>query len=135
MKTPCTKAARFRKRYKNSQSKNLDLPALKNEKIATAFKEQTLNNLATIDREQSNTVINDMLVKSINETANNTIPLKSYLKFYQPWHEDENLKQLYRQKNEYITKSKDSNKLKALKKIIRLRPRYLQNEYLKMKLN
>ena len=45
MKTPSTKAVRFRKRYKKTQSKKLDLTALQNENIATAFKEQTMNNL------------------------------------------------------------------------------------------
>ena len=71
VKTRSTKAAIFRKRHKKTQSKKLDLTALQNENIATAFKEQTLNNLSTIDTEQDNTNINETFVKSINETADN----------------------------------------------------------------
>ena len=52
-------------------------------------------------------------------------------KLYQPWQDDEKLKQLYQQKIEYIIKFPNSNKLKTIKKKIRLRARYLQNEYLK----
>ena len=109
MKTPSTKEARFRKRHKKTQSKKLGLTALQNENIATAFKEQTLYNLSTIDTEQDNTNINEILVKSINETADNVLPLKSKSKPYQPWHDDEKLKQLYQQKDENIIKFPNSN--------------------------
>ena len=91
------------------ETKKLDLTALRNENIATAFKEQTLNNLSTIDTEQDNTNINEILVKSINETADNVLPLKSKSKPYQPWHDDEKLKQLYQQKDENIIKFPNSN--------------------------
>ncbi|XP_066926178.1 uncharacterized protein [Clytia hemisphaerica] len=48
-----------------------------------------------------------------------------------PWHDDEKLKQLYQEKDELLAKFPDSNKLKAMKKKIRLRARFLRNEYLK----
>ena len=59
------------------------------------------------------------------------LSLKTKSKLYQPWHDDEKLKQLYQQKDEYIIKFPNSNKLKAIKKNIRLRARHLQNECLK----
>ena len=98
------------------ETKKLDLTALLNENIATAFKEQTLNILSTINTEQDNTNINKTFVKSISETADNVLPLKTKSKLYQTWHDDEKLKQLYQQKDEYIIEFPNSNKLKAIKK-------------------
>ena len=131
IETPCTKRARFKHRQKTTRSVKLDLAALKNDNIATAFKDQSLTALATIDKEQNNTSINEAFVTLINEAASNTLPPKTNSKLFQPWHDDKKLKQLYQQKDELILKFPDSNKLKALKKKIRLRARYLRNEYLK----
>ena len=131
LRTPCTKTARFRKRSKTPRPIRLDLSALDNENTVTAFKDEALNCIAEIDIYQNNTCINEALAKSINVAAKNTLPQKVNSKLYQPWHNDEKLKQLYDHKDNFILKSSNSNVLKAVKKKIRLRARYLRNEYLK----
>ena len=104
---------------------------MSDQKIATNIKIEAINSLNSSDTETNNTVLCENLLKSINEAAVNCLPIKEKSKLYQLWHNDEKLKHLYELKDRYILENYNLNSLRAIRKKIRLRARYLKNEYLK----
>ena len=131
LKTPCSKLARYVKRTKKVQPKQFDLSALKIPEIRNDLKNEAVNEMNSITLEADNSTLNKNLLKSINDAALNNLPKKANVKLYQPWHNDEKLKQLYELKNRLIRENSNASSVKATRNKIRLRAKYLKNEYLK----
>ena len=85
---------------------------------------KTLNN-------ENNDFAHEHLVNSINSAAEAVIPKLVKEKLHKPWHDDEKLRDLYTQKDTLIANNVDSKVLMKLRKKIRLRARYLKNEFMK----
>jgi len=78
-----------------------------------------------------NNTINDLLIKSIETAAAETLPETVAQKLYQPWQNDEKLRDLYVKKDELFKKNADQKTIQQLRKKIRKRSRQLRNEYFK----
>ncbi|XP_066925162.1 uncharacterized protein [Clytia hemisphaerica] len=99
-------------------------------KILHKFKNAATESLDTIDLQSDNTALNNNLLKSINEAASENIPTIRNTKLYQPWHNDDKLRELYELKNRLMIRNSDQKAIKAARKKIRLRCRHLKNKYL-----
>ena len=128
--TPCTKIARYVKRKRKTQTKRLDYSSLNDQEILHKFKNAATESLDTIDLQSDNTSLNDNLLKSINEAASENIPTIRNSKIYQPWHNDDKLRELYELKDRLMLRNSDQKSIKAARKKIRLRCRHLKNKYL-----
>ena len=105
---------------------------LDNENIRNQFIQTAVDNINTKNLEnENNDTINQHFIHSINSAAEANIPKLTKNRIIHPWHNDEKLDNLYRQKDELMTKNIDSTDIKKLRKKIRLRARFLKNEYLK----
>ena len=131
LKTPCSKLARYVKRTKKIQPKQFDLSALKIPEIGNDLRNEAINEMNSINLETDNSTLNKNLLKSINDAALNNLPKKANVKLHQPWHNDEKLKLLYELKDRLIRENSNASSVKATRKKIRLRAKYLKNEYLK----
>ena len=130
--TPCTKASRYRKRRKTTKNKQLDLKMLDNEIIKNQFIQNAVDNINTKNIDNlNNDMIHEHLINSINSAAETAIPKLTKTRIIHPWQNDEKLDNLYQQKDELISKNVDHQDIKKLRKKIRLRARFLKNEYLK----
>ena len=83
-----------------------------------------LNNLGNSD-------INELIVKTIETTATETLPEKIEQKLHQPWQNDAKLRELYTKKDEHLKKNADQKTLQQLRKKIRKISRQLRNEHFK----
>ena len=133
MNTPCTKFARFRRRDRKTNPKKLNLKMLENERIRDQFTHTAVENLNTMNFEnQNNQSLHNHLVTSINSAAESTIPKITKERITQPWHNDEKLIDLYRQKDELMAQNPDLIAIKKLRKKIRHRACFLKNEYFRL---
>ena len=118
LKTPCSKLATYVKRTKTIQPKQFDLSALKIPEIGNDLKNEAINEMNSIHLETGNSTFNKNLLKSINDAALNNLPKKANVKLYQPWHNDEKLKQLCELKDRLITDNSAASSVKATRKKI-----------------
>ena len=96
-----------------------------------SFLETAVNKLESIDLQCNNTMINEQFTTSINKSAEQTLPVLEKPRLYQPWHDNDVLKSLYDLKDQQIAKSADNKQLSNTRRKIRLRSKYLKNEYYK----
>lgn len=131
LKTPTSKIARFVKRKIPKISKPHDLSVLKDETVAENFKAEAINRLDTIDINVDNNTLNSNLVQAINEAGTNTLPRRTNESLHQPWHDDDRLNELFSLKDKLTAENANMSSIKAVRKKIRHRAKYLKNEYLK----
>ena len=129
--TPSTKVGRNIKRKVVPKKKILNLKCLKQTEIQDRFISTTVTKLENIDLTTTNSEINDQLLSSINTSAEESIPKLDNTRLYQPWHNDNLLKELYELKDQQISQNANSNELSKTRKRIRLRSRFLRNQYFK----
>ena len=94
------------------------------------FKNTVSENLNAVDLETDNSSLNEKLLKTINEAASENIPVIANPRFHQPWHNDDKLRELYELKDRLMLHNSDQSLIKATRKKIRLRCKYLKNRYL-----
>ena len=87
-----------------------------------------LSSIAVIQAE-SNIFLNETLVKAIRECADTNFPVINSNNESPSWHTDVKLQELFSTKSDLIFYKKKF--IKSFHKKIRLRARYLQNEYFK----
>ena len=129
--TPCTKVARYKKQHLIPNKKHLNLNLLKDPDVQQNFLENAVIKLESIDLKCNNTMINEQFTTSINKSAEQTLPVLEKSRLYQPWHDDDVLKSLYDLKDQQIAKNADNKQLSNTRRKIRLRSKYLKNEYYK----
>ena len=129
--TPCTKVACYKKQHLITNKKHLNLNSLKDPDVQQNFLETAVNKLESIDLQCNNTMINEQFTTSINKSAEQTLPVLEKPRLYQPWHDDDVLKSLYDLKDQQIAKNADNKQLSNTRRKIRLRSKYLKNEYYK----
>jgi len=106
---------------------------LENERIRNQFIQTAVENINTLNFEnQNNQSLHNHLVTSINSAAESSIPKLTKERITQPWHDDEKLIDLYRQKDELMAQNPDLIAIKKLRKKIRHRARFLKNEYFRL---
>ena len=130
LKTPCNKVTRYVKQNKK-QTKKLDLSALKNRDVETAFVDSAIEKLQSINLDQDNSSLNKDLLDAINTAASENIPNREKVPLNQPWRDDEKLNELFALKAKLITENADRKLIISVRKKIRLRARYLKNEHFK----
>ena len=131
LRTPCTKLSRFIQRAMKPKRKYLDINALKRSETSEQFSNAVTAKLDNVDMNATNTEINDHLIRSINTSAEDTLPLKPRTRLYQPWHDDDILRTMYDQKDQLIAHNADTKQLSSIRKRIRNRAKYLKNEHFK----
>ena len=129
--TPCTKVARYKKQHLIPNKKHLNLNSLNDPDVQQNFLETAVNKLESIDLQCNNTMINEQFTTSINKSAEQTLPVLEKPRLYQPWHDDDVLKSFYDLKDQQIAKNADNKQLSSTRRKIRLRSKYLKNEYYK----
>jgi len=132
MNTPGNKLSRFKKRQPKSVRKKLDYSLLETDEIRQNFLSKFSGSWENIQvNNLDNNTINDLLIKSIETAAAETLPETVAQKLYQPWQNDEKLRDLYVKKDELFKKNADQKTIQQLRKKIRKRSRQLRNEYFK----
>ena len=122
--TPCSKMARYVKRAAVFTKKHVNLNYLKQHDISERFVNTTLEKLENLDLNSINSVINDRFISSITYAKK-----QNKTQLHQPWHDDIILKELHDLKDQQIAQNANSNKLSKTWKRIRLRAKFLKNEY------
>ena len=129
--TPCTKLGRYVKRTVNTKKKFLNMNCLKQPEICERFVNKVSEKLESIDLDSTNSEINENLISSIKSSAEETIPFQEKTRLYQPWHDDDILRELYELKDQLILQNASRNQLSNIRKRIRLRAKSLRNDYYK----
>ena len=122
---------RYVKRAAISTKNHANLNYLKQLDISERYVIITLKKLEKLDLNSTNSVMNDRLISSTNSTTEETLPVREKTRLYQPWHDDIKLKELHDLKDQQIVQNANSNELLKTRKRIRLRAKFLKNEYFK----
>ena len=111
--------------------KRLDINALKQPETSERFSNAVNEKLVDLNINTTNSEMNNNLICSINSSAEETLQVQPRTRLYQPWHDDDTLRHLYDQKDHLIAQNADIKQLSSIRKRIRLRAKYLKNEYFK----
>ena len=119
------------KRAAISTKKHVKLNYLKQPDISERFVNTTLEKLENLDLNSTNSVRNDRLISSINSATEDTLPVREKTCCTSHWDNDIILKEVYDLKDQQITQNANPNELSKIRKRIRLRAKFLKNEYFK----
>ena len=129
--TPCNKVGRYITRTVKPNTR-LNTEILKEPETQTIFVNTVVGKLESVNLDSSsNTEINQHLVSSINSSAEEILPAQQNPRLYQPWHDDDILRQLYDLKDSQISQNANFKAISLTRKRIRLRSNFLRNEYFK----
>ncbi|XP_066914954.1 uncharacterized protein [Clytia hemisphaerica] len=139
IKSPGNKLSRAKRRKPKTKHKKLNYDLLDTEEVRETLISNFNNSWENIQiNNLDNDEINDLIIKTIETTATETLPETIKQKLHQPWQNDEKLKELYTKKDELVKRNADQKPLQQLRKKIRKRSRQLRNEHFKteaLKLN
>ena len=128
LKTPSSKKARFIIRKKNPVKPKIDFTALTTELIES-FQEKMSVSLNNHNDYELNSNLNELFIDSVKKNAESTFPKRFHTKTDQLWHNDEKLQTLFITKSDLVASNADQKLIKAIRKKIRIRARYLKNEH------
>ena len=132
LQTPVTKIARFIGRKKVIIKKKIDYSAI-NDEIETNFVNAVTRNLSNpvLHLDNSNLQLTENLINAVTKSADDTLPKQNLVRITQPWHDDQKLHELFMRKNDLMKCNADRKTIIAVRKKIRMRVKYLKNEYFK----
>ena len=129
--TPRSKVTRYVKRVTKPKKKHLNMRCLQQPEILERFTNATAEKLVNIDLNCTNSELNEHLISSINSSAAETLPTQAKTRLYQPWHDDNILRDLYDLKDQQMAQNVNIKELSLTRKKIRLHAKLLKNEYFK----